>query len=313
MTQQLLNPEVKMVLDMATASQRPKMWTLSPSEAREAYRLTGKILDTKSPPALAEIRDRTVPGADGELKARLYRPKNADGALLVFLHGGGFVIGDLETHDVPCRILAAHSGVSILAIDYRLAPEHKYPAGSDDAVSALSWAMSQARSLDVDPGCIAIGGDSAGGNLSAVACHRLRDQGERLPALQLLIYPGTDFLGETASMRDFADGYFLERKSMDYFRAHYLRDGQGAEPYASPLRATRFDGLPRALVYTAAFDPLRDEGKAYAEKLSAAGIRTDYHCFEGLVHGFMHFTGAVKAAQGAIERMADALREGLKK
>lgn len=311
MTAQTLDPQVKMVLDMAAASQRPKIWQLTPPEAREAYKLTGKILDSKSPPALAEIKERTVPGAAGELKARLYRPTDADGALMVFLHGGGFTIGDLETHDVPCRMIAARSGVSLLAIDYRLAPEHPFPAGVDDAFTVLRWVLSEAKSLGADPKRIAIGGDSAGGNLSTVACHRLRDSGGPLPALQMLIYPGADFLSDTASMRDFADGYFLEKKSMEYFRGHYLKGNQGADPLASPLRAKRFDGLPKALVYTAAFDPLRDEGKAYAEKLSSAGVKTAYHCFEGLVHGFMHFTGAVKSSDAAITRMANDLKAGL--
>jgi len=311
MTQAPLDPQMKMVLDMAAASGRPKMWTLAPAEAREMYRQTARILDLKPAPAVAEIVNRKLPGAAGELPTRLYRPQGAAaGDLLVFFHGGGYTIGDLETHDVPCRILATRANVAVLAIDYRLAPEHKFPAGVDDAVAVLRWVRANAASLGASPDRVAVGGDSAGGNLSTVACLRLRDAGEALPLFQLLIYPGTDFAADYESRRLFREGYFLEEKSMDYFRAHYISDADRLNALASPLRAKDLGGLPPAHVFTAAFDPLRDEGKAYADKMAAAGVKTSYRCVDGLVHGFLHFTGAVKAADVAMTDIAAAIRNG---
>ena len=311
MTQAPLDPQMKMVLDMAAASGRPKMWTVDPVEAREMYRQTARILDLKPAPSVAEVVNRKLPGAAGELPTRLYRPKDsASDDLVVFFHGGGYTIGDLETHDVPCRILATRSKTAILAIDYRLAPEHKFPAGSDDAVAVLRWVRANAASLGAKAERIAVAGDSAGGNLSAGACLRLRDAGESLPLFQVLIYPGTDFEGDYESRKLFGEGYFLERKSIEYFRAHYISDAEARSPLASPLRANSHRALPPAYVFTAAFDPLRDEGKAYADKMAAAGVKTNYRCIEGLVHGFMHFTGAVKAADAAMTDIAEAIKNG---
>jgi acetyl esterase len=265
------------------------------------------------------VKDLTVTGAVGPLRARHYAPGEPVGAaglrpLLVFFHGGGFVIGDIETHDALCRLICRDAEVHVLSIDYRLAPEHKAPAAVEDAYAAYRWAVDHVGELGADTARIAVGGDSAGGNLAAVVSQLALEDGAPLPALQLLIYPVTNyFSGETRSTTLFADGFFLTKKDMDWFRAHYLGGAaiDDSDPRISPLLADDLSGLPPALVLTGGFDPLRDEGAQYAEALAAAGVPVDHRQFGSLVHGFANFFPLGGASASATAELVSALRAHL--
>lgn len=240
---------------------------------------------------VAGVSDLSIPGPAGDIAARHYRPDAEAAPLLVFYHGGGQVIGSIDTHDDLCRQLCRAGDVHVLSVDYRLAPEHKAPAGTDDAYAAFTWALENAADLGADPQRVAVGGDSAGGNQAALVALRARTEGARLPALQLLFYPVTDYSSETRSKTLFAEGFFLTKRDLDWFHRHYL-DGAALEPSdprVSPLRADDLSGLPPALVLTAGFDPLRDEGRQYAEAMRAAGVAVDYREFGSLVHAFANF------------------------
>lgn len=240
---------------------------------------------------VAGVSDLSIPGPAGDIPARHYRSDAENAPLLVFYHGGGQVIGNLDTHDDLCRHICRVGDVHVLSVDYRLAPEHKAPAGTDDAYAAFAWALENAAELGADPRRVAVGGDSAGGNQAALVCLRARAEGTRLPVLQLLFYPVTDYSSETRSKTLFAEGFFLTKRDLDWFHAHYL-DGAAVEPSdprVSPLRADDLSGLPPALVLTAGFDPLRDEGRQYAEAMRAAGVPVDYREFGSLVHAFANF------------------------
>jgi acetyl esterase len=253
---------------------------------------------------------QVVPGAevgsvedvsDGPVPIRIYRPEGDPIATLVFFHGGGFVIGDLDSYDAQCRLLCSRVGLTVASVDYGLAPEHPFPAGLEDALAAFDWAVEH------EAGPVVVGGDSAGGNLSAVVAQTRHDA--RIAA-QLLIYPAADLLNEYPSMDENGEGLFLTRDDMEWFHHHYLGDDEAArsDPRASPLLADDLSGLPRALVYTAQYDPLRDAGNAYAEALSAAGVEVVHRCFEGLIHGFFGLGPFSQAAQAAIDRICDDLR-----
>jgi acetyl esterase len=233
--------------------------------------------------------DLTIPGPDSPLRARHYLPsKPAPAPLLVFFHGGGFVVGDIESHDGLCRTICRDAGIHVLSVDYRLAPEHKAPAAVDDCVAAYRWALEHAAELDADPNHIGVGGDSAGGNLAALVALRSRDEGIRQPALQALLYPGLDLSAKTRSRTLFSDGFLLSKQDMDWFTKLYL-EGAGIaadDPRVSPLKAADLSGLAPALVLTAGFDPLRDEGNAYAAALRSAGVSVDHRQFDALPHGF---------------------------
>jgi len=265
------------------------------------------------------VRDLTVTGAAGPLRARHYTPVDSLGAeglrpLLVFFHGGGFVLGDLETHDALCQLICRDAEVHVLSIDYRLAPEHKAPAAVEDAYAAYLWAVDHVGELGADPARIAVGGDSAGGNLAAVASQLARHDGAPLPALQLLIYPVTNYFnGDTRSKTLFADGFFLTKKDMDWCDAHYLGGAalDASDPRISPLLADDLSGLPPALVLTGGFDPLRDEGAQYAEALAAAGVPVDHRQFRSLVHGFANFFPLGGGSASATAELVSALRAHL--
>ena len=311
-----LDPQAQAVLDLVVKSGRPAYHTLSPKEARQLFRDT-RPASTPAPPAIGSVRNVTADGPHGPIPLRVYRPAGvADSTLLpayVSFHGGGWVIGDLDTHDVLGRQLTAESGASVVSVEYRLAPEHKFPAAIDDAWAATRWVVAHAGELGLDGRRLAVGGDSAGGNLAAVVSLLARDAGGPAIALQVLIYPVTDLAAETGSYRDFADGYLLTRDSMRWFAAHYLatRD-QAADWRASPLRAPSLAGLPPALVVTAGFDPLRDEGEAYARRLRDAGVRVDAVGYGGMIHGFVPMGRLIDTAALAVTLVAGSLRLALR-
>ena len=307
-----LDPHVQGLLAMLVAAQRPKTWQLTPPEAREGIAGLAKALDLKDVP-IGRIEDATLPGAAGPLAYRSYTPAGSTAAVLpglVFFHGGGFVIGDLDTHEGTCRMLANSSGCRIISVDYRLAPEHKFPAAIDDGLAALRWVAAHAAALGIDPDRLAIGGDSAGANLAAVVCLLAKRAGGPKVALQVLFCPRTDAAADTKSLRDFGEGYLLERKSMDWFAEHYgARDP--LDPRVSPLRADDIAGLPTAHIHTAEFDPLRDEGEAYAERLARADVKVHYVCHPGMVHHFYAMGGAIPYARVALEQAGAAIKQTL--
>jgi acetyl esterase len=288
----------------------PKTWELPPEAARRQMRKDAPLVAPTSRP-LARVEDRSVPGPAGSIAVRVYVPEARAQPLpmLVFLHGGGFVIGDLDTHDALCRRIADVSRCIVVAVDYRLAPEHRYPAAVDDAEAAFSFVRANAESFGGDPLRVGIGGDSAGGNLSAVVSRRLRDRGAPLPKAQLLVYPATDLTMSRPSIQTFARGFFLERATMDYFIGHYLasREQEARESDASPLFTEDLRGLPPAIVRTAGFDPLRDEGDELAARLRDAGVHVDHECHETLVHGFASMGGASRPSLAALDAMSRAL------
>ncbi len=265
----------------------------------------------RTPAMMARETDVVIPAPSGSIPARVYTPSTAGGApsLLVYYHGGGFVAGSIASHEPALRDLAHDSGAVIASIEYRRGPEHRFPAAVDDAFEAFRWAHAHAAELGCDPRRVGVGGDSAGGNLAAVVAHLARDAGGPMPALQLLVYPATDWSRSGASHRTFATGFMLEEPRTYWFERHYLnRLEERDDPRVSPVRFARRDGLPRALIVTAGFDILRDEGRAYAEALAEAGTAVDYVCESSLIHGFLSMTGVVDAAHAASRRIAERVR-----
>ncbi|HEV7852707.1 MAG TPA: alpha/beta hydrolase [Mycobacterium sp.] len=255
--------------------------------------------------------DLQLPGPAGSIAARHYRPRNGgDAPLLVYYHGGGFVVGGLETHGNLCEVICQNGGVHVLFVDYRLAPEHKAPAAVDDAYAAYLWAREHAAELGADSSRVAVGGDSAGGNLAAVVAQRARNEGAPPAALQLLLYPITNFAGQTRSADLFADGLFLRRRDMDFCRDKYLDDSgiDPTDPRVSPLLTDDLSGLPPAMLVTAGFDPLRDEGRQYAEALRAAGNSVDAREFGSLIHSFPNFSTLGGGSAAATDEVISALR-----
>jgi acetyl esterase len=257
-------------------------------------------------PAMREVRDLRV----DDLPLRLYRPLAGPAPLVVFLHGGGWTIGSLETHDRACRRLARGSGLAVLAVDYRLAPEHPWPAAVDDAVAALAWVAGAPDALGGRPPAVAVAGDSAGGTLAALACLRLRDElPEALPGLQALVYANTDLTGAQPSMREKATGFGLEATAVRWFARQWVPDGRRwSDPAVSPLHAPDLAGLPPALVVSAEHDPLRDESEAYAARLRDAGVRVELRREPGLIHNFLLLDEVSPACAAAADRLAADLR-----
>ncbi|OBH99586.1 alpha/beta hydrolase [Mycobacterium scrofulaceum] len=272
------------------------------------------LLELPGPQIHVDVRDLSLPGPAGEIPARHYRP--ADGAsapLLVFYHGGGWSIGDLDCYDALCRLTCRDAGIHVLSVDYRLAPEHPAPAAVEDAYAAFRWAYDHAEELGAAPGRVAVGGDSAGGNLAAVVCQRARDEGAPAPVLQWLIYPRTDFTSQTRSLGLFARGFLLTKRDIDWFESQYLR-GSGvdrADPRVSPLLARSLAGLAPALIAVAGFDPLRDEGESYAMALRAAGTAVDLRCMGSLTHGFINLFQLGGGSAAATTELISALRAHL--
>jgi len=257
------------------------------------------------------VEDRDIPGPGGTLPLRIYRPKDGGcGGTLVYLHGGGFVLGSLDTHDAVCCALAAFSGCVVASVGYRLAPEHKHPAAILDAFAATEWVSAHAAELGGDPARLAVGGDSAGGNLAANVALMARDRGAPPVAFQLLIYPTTHGRTRTPSQDEFAEGYFLTRDLMSWFSAQYM-DGATRFPYGAPFDAEDLRGLPPALVITAEYDPLRDQGAQYADRLREAGVPVEYTCYDGTIHGFVSFAAAIDKGRVALAQCGTALRTAL--
>ena len=308
-----LHPMLQMMADNAKESGRGmSLREGSVDDARTGYDAMGQMGGDL--PELASKVDSSLPGPAGDVPIRIYTP-NGEGPLpvVVFFHGGGFTIGSLTSHDPVAHKLAAESGAIVVAVEYRLAPEHKFPAAADDAWAATRWVVENAGRLGVDPARLAVGGDSAGGNLAAVVALMARDAGAPSIKFQALLYPVTDVGTETGSDRDFADGYLLTRDSMKWFFDHYLKSAEDAKDWrVSPLRAQSLAGLPPALIVTAGFDPLRDEGEAYARALRAAGVRVDYICYGGMIHGFVPMGRLIDTGNRAVAHIAASLREALR-
>ncbi|MGH2975889.1 MAG: alpha/beta hydrolase [Solirubrobacterales bacterium] len=312
---QELAPDIHALLQLARrAGETSLVEGRTVEQARAENREEAPIL-SGPPQPMARVEAVTIPGPAGDLPARLYvalgapRPPQP---LLVYYHGGGWVIGDLDTHDGACRFLAEHSGCRVLSIDYRLAPEHPFPAAVEDAFAAFGWAAEHAAELGADPTRIAVGGDSAGGNLSAGVCLQARSAGGPQPAMQLLLYPATDVVGEQASRETFAEGFALTRNDMRWFEDHYLPEGcEPDDPRASMMRAADLSALPPAYVATAGFDPLRDEGETYAARMREAGVRVALQRHASLIHGFANLTAICPSARTAMLEVAGSLRMGL--
>ena len=286
----------------------PPIDKISPAEARRQYR---DVRATLRPPApsLLDVRDLTADGRGGPIPLRLYRP--AEGVLpaFVFFHGGGWVVGDLDTHDVVCRQIARDAGVVVIAVDYRLAPEHPFPAASDDAWSATTWIAAHADELGIDAARMAVGGDSAGGGLAAVVALMARDSRKLRLAFQVLVYPVVDLRAESVSYSKYAEGFLLTRAAMKWYITQYAPTPQAVNDWhASPLLAPWVHGVAPALIITAELDPLIDEGEAYARRLRGARVPVDYQVVPGMVHGFLTMGGKVDAANHSIDVIASALR-----
>ncbi|MEI6792177.1 MAG: alpha/beta hydrolase [Actinomycetes bacterium] len=311
---QTLDPGLQLLLKLMAMAPQPQMERLSPVQARAGVTETRSLISAPQLP-MASVTETTVAGAEGPLRARLYVPeecKDSASPLLVFYHGGGFVICDLETHDAPCRLIAQHSGCRVLSVDYRLAPEHKYPAAADDALAAFRDVVARADEFGADPERIAVGGDSAGGQLATVTAQQALADGGAAPAFQLLIYPVCDFAEKYPSYHLFSEGFFLTEAQMDWFGQHYLSvDDDLNDPKASPLKAGPLAGLAPAHIITAGFDPLRDEGEAYAAKLKSDGVDVTLRRHPSLIHGFINFAVANRTSHDGVCEMAGVLRAAL--
>ena len=309
-----LDPLFKAMFDAQAAAAAgtppPPVGSIPPAMVRAGYRAQRTSQNLKSAPASVETRDLEVGGADGPIPARLYTPAEAPSGLVVYFHGGGFVIGDLDTHDGHCRRLAHYSGQRVMAVDYRLAPEHPFPAGHDDALAATRWAFDHAAALGADPARIGVGGDSAGGNLAASVALDLRGDVARRLKLQLLLYPALWPETETRSRRD-RDGPVLSKAAMAFFERSLAFAGHAQAHRAAPARAADLAGLPPAYVVTAGFDPLEDEGRDYAVALAAAGVAAEDINYPSLVHDFFIMGDVSPAVTEAAKAAGAAIRAAL--
>jgi acetyl esterase len=310
-----LDPQVKSFLDQLASAAIPPVESLTPREARLQMEAGTVMLGRL--PEVGRVEDLTLTGPAGPVRARLTAPPPSPGRNgpmpgLVYFHGGGFVCGSLYSHDHLCRALTRASGLAVISVDYRLAPEHPFPAALEDAEAATSWVAGNARELGLDPERIAVGGDSAGGNLAAVVARRFRDKGGPALAAQLLIYPATDADFDTPSYLENADGYFLTRSAMIWYWDQYVPDpSRRADPDAAPLRAPSLAGLPPAVVMTAEYDPLRDEGEAYARRLADAGVPVRRLHYDGMIHGFLRRHHLLSRGKTALAEVGQALRATL--
>jgi acetyl esterase len=307
-----VHPQVQTLLDGLAAAGGPALQELEPEAARAMYRSLASM-ETKE--EVARVDDRTVPGPAGDIPVRVYTPAEAVGAnhgVLVWLHGGGWVIGDIESADPTCRLLAEQSGCVVVSVEYGLSPEHRAPAPLEDCLAAIAWTAENAELLGADASRLAIGGDSAGGNLAALACIRLRDEFGPEVDFQLLVYPVTDLTRSHPSYDENGEGYFLTADTMRWFVDHHLGgEIDPKDPRVSPLFADSLEGLPKALVITAEYDPLRDEGEAYARRLQEAGVDTELVRYDGQIHGFFAMATLLDDGKAAVAKAAAALRAEL--
>lgn len=300
---------VRALLEFMGSQGDPLLESMTPAEARRFTKARSAMV-TGAPERVPSVVDQRIPGPLGDIPIRIYRPDvAAPSPGLLYFHGGGWVIGDLDTHDVVCRAIANRARAAVVSVDYRLAPEHKFPAAVVDCYAATEWLASNAARLGIDRSRVSVGGDSAGGNLAAVVCQKaLREQGPAI-ASQVLVYPVTDLSSfATGSYEEFAEDHYLARSVMGWFRAHYLMNLDDAlSSDASPLLAADLPGLPRALIITAECDPLRDEGEAYAKRLEQAGVPVTCTRYAGMIHPFFTMGGVIPRAQKAIQQVAEAI------
>jgi acetyl esterase len=303
-----LDPQLQAIRDQSERDNVPPLYTMSLADARAAD-LASIQASGGEPEPVYEVADLKIPGPGGELPLRLYRPaRERPLPALLYFFGGGWVLGTIDTADGVCRSLANSSGALVVVAGYRLAPEHRFPAAIDDCYAAVRWVAEHADEIGADPARLAVGGDSAGGNLAAGVALRARADGQAL-AGQLLVYPNTDQLADDPSMRAADDPFLFNRHSVAWYRQHYLTDpGDAASPLASPLRAESLAGLPPALVITAEYDPLRDQGEAYARRLAEEGVQVELSRYPGMAHGFFTMAGTVDASRAAIAQAASTLR-----
>ncbi len=302
-----LDPQMKALLDQMAAAKIPAFHTLTPQQARAARRAP-----QGEPEPVAHVEDRTIPGPGGDIPVRIYVPKgNGPFGVLVYFHGGGWVVGNIEMTDQPCRMLTNAGRCVTISVDYRLAPEHKFPAGPEDCYAATKWAADNAAALNCDAARIAVGGTSAGATLAAAVALMARDRGGPRVAYQLLVYPATTSALDTPSHREFAkDSYYiLSRADMEWFWGHYLTsEADRSNPYACPAYATTLRGVAPAFVITAEYDPLRDEGEAYAARLREEGVQVVLRRYDGVTHGFFGMPAQLDKAKAAIAEAGSALR-----
>ena len=310
---QRLDPEVQLLLRLLDRGTGPSAQIESVADARRERAREARVFEGEKH-SVARSEEVTVPGPAGPLRSRLYVPHGDGGRspLLVYLHGGGWVVCDLDTHDNACRFLAGEGGVRVLSVEYRLAPEHPFPAAVDDSLAAFRFAAEHAGDLGADPAAVAVGGDSAGGNLAAVVSQLAVAEGGPVPAFCLSFYPVTDLSAKRASYRLFREGFVLTEDHMDWYRMHYLPDEAAAlDPRASPLLAEDLSGLPPTYIATAGFDPLRDEGEEYARRLREAGVPIALRRHTDLIHGFVNAVGSTHFGLAAMREAVGALRVGL--
>ena len=308
-----LDPRLKNFLGQLYAQPGPKMWEFTPTEARQAFAIMMQFVAPKNV-NVEKVEDLHAPGPNGDIPLRSYTPAGAGDRMLpalLFFHGGGFVIGNLDTHDGLCRVLANESGTKVIAVDYRLGPEHKFPAAVDDAWAALCWVAANAERLGIDAKRIAIGGDSAGAALATISARTARVKGGPHPALQLLMFPPADLSADTPSRRKWAEGYFLDKLTIDWFFDNYLPKGiDRRDPRLSPLYAD-LRGVAPVYLLTAECDPLHDEGLAYAAKLRDSGVAVTVVDYPSLVHDFIYLDAVLPQAREALTAAARAVRDSL--
>ncbi|WP_246813868.1 alpha/beta hydrolase [Leptospira gomenensis] len=307
-----LDPKLQMALCLAKT--KPNIETLLPSEARKFYRRSVGMFDLPKENTY-RIENFSIPVESGRIGVRLYRPSETEDPVpaLVYFHGGGFVIGDLETHDSSLRYISKISNIIIISVDYRLAPEHKYPSAVTDGFAAYLWIVSFAKALGIDPKKIAVGGDSAGGNIAANVCILSKKKGSKSPSFQVLVYPYLDLFRLNSSRKEFGNGYALTNELLDYFNKHYLNSrDEGKETVASPIFHKRYGDFPKTYVQLAGFDPLQDEGMEFIDSLQKAGVSVRFTRYETLIHGYFNLAGMIPEAKKALDELALFLKDGFK-
>jgi acetyl esterase len=310
-----LDLDTQLLLRLAERNPPPPLSQRTPAQIRADLRHSTAVVSARPIP-LADVRDTTVTGAAGQLRARMYTPEEAlaeqEGPLVLYFHGGGWICGDLDTHDQACRALAQSSGARVLSVDYRLAPEHPFPAPVEDALAAFHYVVANAATLEVDPLRIAIAGESSGGHLAAVTAQQAAAASGPQPIFQLLTYPVTDLANESESRRTFAKGFLLTKEDLEWYERQFLGESRDRhDPRASPLLAPDLSGCAAALVVTAGFDPLRDEGEAYAQALKDAGVNARHRRYPGYIHGFTHPSAIGRGAREALAEIGGVLRKAL--